>query len=78
MEICLRGIPEAKCEKPDDRIKSDLYSVRSVVKQLGVESKVTILKRIGLLDNKSTKPRLFVFHIKDEVDGDLLIKSARN
>ena len=69
--IHLRGIPEVKCGMTDDSLKSNLKSVRSVLKYLAVESKVTRLKRIGLHDNYSKNPRTIIFLLKDEIDRDL-------
>ena len=55
--IRLRGIPEAKCEMPDDCLNSDFESERFVLKYLAVESKVARLKRIDLHDDNSKTPR---------------------
>ena len=45
--ICLRGIHQAKCEIPANRLKSDFESMRSVLKHLAVESKGTRSNRFG-------------------------------
>ena len=80
--IRIRGIPEAMERTSDERLKTDINSIKNVLQFLENNGKITKVKRIGPYDdrkqlNGKPRPRSILFYLEDAVDKDLLLKSAR-
>ena len=80
--IRIRGIPEAMERTLDERLKTDIKSIKSVLQFLENNGKITKVKRIGPYDdrkqlNGKPRPRSILFSLEDAVNKDLLVKSAR-
>ena len=66
----------------DERLKTDINSIKSFLQFLENNGKITKVKRIGPYDdrkqlNGKPRPWSLLFSLEDPVDKDLLLKSAR-
>ena len=76
------GIPEAMERTSNERLKTAINSMKSVLQFLGNNGKITKVKRIGLYyDRKQLNgkpcPRTVLFSLEDAVDKVLRLKSER-